>query len=99
MFNNTHQLIVDNKTIEFKFNTLEGLEDFEKKISPELLSNILSQLPTVKKDMRIPEIPEYKSEEGLKICIKEIQQYFLIFSIGEYQYGLYKMFVEAVLKK
>lgn len=94
VFNNYHQLTFDDNTIEFKFNMLEGLEDFEQKASPELFFNIIKKLPAIKKGLIT-----YKNEDGLKVYVKEMQRYFLIFSIGEYQYGLYKIYLESVIEK
>jgi hypothetical protein len=90
---------INNEKIEFKFNELEDFEDFEKKVSHKFSFDIMNQLPTIIKDNCIPEIPEYKSEEGLNVYIKELPKYFILLSIGEFQYGLYKIFIEAILEK
>ncbi|MBL7932505.1 MAG: hypothetical protein JNL60_11415 [Bacteroidia bacterium] len=88
------KLNVLKEPIEFTFSELVPFESFINTHSEELLVEILSNLKAVTKGLI-----SFKSSEGLKLYYKETMRYFLILSIGEFQPGLHKIYIEGIFEK
>lgn len=94
IFAKIHNVRFNNDVINFQFNELIPLEDFEKKVSPSYFLELTSKIDSISKGLI-----SYKSDEGLKLYCKETENHILIISTGEYQPSLYKIFIEGIFEK
>jgi hypothetical protein len=78
----------------FTLGQLPGLEEVEPVLPERVFKELLGHLGGVTKGLIT-----YKSAEGLQVYFHETDLYYTIISAGEYQPGLYKVFIEGVFEK
>lgn len=78
----------------FTLGQLPGLEKMESVLPEGVFKQLLSQLDGVTKGLIT-----YKSAEGLPLYFHETDLYYTVIAAGEYQPGLYKVFMEGVFEK
>ncbi len=99
IYNTLHEIeLIDDLKIKFKIRDLIALDQAEKVLPKELVAELLLKCSGIIRDLVIPELPEYKNAEGLCVYLLQSGNFISLISFGEFQYGLYKMYVEGIFE-
>lgn len=94
VFAQPHVYAHEGGNASFTLGQLPGLEEVEPILPAADFQELLSQLDGVSKGLI-----SYKSAEGLQLYLHETDLFYTVIAAGEYQPGLYKVFIEGVFRK
>lgn len=92
-------VFLDNQKFEFSVFNLKRLDSLENDKQWTILNSILKFCPGIYRFEVAHDLFGYRSKSDLPVFYEENDKFFCVLSLGEFQPGRYKIFLEGIFKK